>query len=68
MPITTIKTRALNGETMIPMLPAKRRTSPRMPARILVFLFRAATSSCNRRRSAALEGFGSTLPHSSELI
>jgi len=68
VPITTIKTRALNGEMRTPMLPANRRTSPRMPAPILVFRFRAATSSCTRRRSATLEGFGSTVPYSSELI
>src|SRR5438445_160314 len=68
VPITTIKTRALDGAMRTPMLPANRRTSPRMPARMLVFLFRTATCSCTRRRSATLEGFGSTVPHSSKLI
>jgi len=68
VPITTIKTRALNGETMTPMLPANRRINPRTPARILVLRFRAATTCSTRRRSAALAGFGSTFPHSSELI
>src|SRR5439155_20735545 len=67
-PIAKIRARALCGETITPMPPAKTRASPRVPARRLVFLFRIATSSRKRRRSAALEGLGSTLPDSRDLI
>src|SRR5207247_697190 len=64
-PVTSYR---LGGETITPMPPAKTRASPRVPARMLVFLFRIATSSRKRRRSAALEGLGSTLPDSRDLI
>ena len=68
MLITAISGRELSGETMTPMPPANNNTKPDTPARTLVFLLRATTASRSRRRSAALEGTGSTLPDSSELI
>src|SRR5207244_11800468 len=62
--MTTINASEFDGEMMTPMPPANNKANRRTPARILVLLLRAATASCGRRRSAALDGTASTRPHS----